>query len=277
MIVNIGEINLGQARATQGLSLRMGYDFASHDRPLGKPTRQRLGGKLDEWRLSFSLNHHFCDPATVLQKIQATVASGEPKQLVFDYFDYQGWVTLDDVDITFVEATDNGRPLIISGTLTLNEFTGDTTLKPKAPAMRDNTQSKPVQTASTDDVQSLLPHRQPQQHLMEALIAQHKARAKIKSLDKAGHGDTNTINDNIKAVNDYFASQDWYGQPVPPLSTLSNNNANALIYEQIIIANRHLQINATLTAGQIIFIPIIDPPPQPKDVPVWLRDEESSS
>ena len=49
---------------------------------------------------------------------------------------------------------------------------------------------------------------------------------------------------------------------------------NALAYEQIIIANRHLTINATLTAGQIIFIPIIDPPPQPKDVPIWLQEDD---
>lgn len=44
-------------------------------------------------------------------------------------------------------------------------------------------------------------------------------------------------------------------------------------YERIIMANRHLPMTATLTAGQIVFIPIINVENTTKyDVPAWLRD-----
>ena len=49
---------------------------------------------------------------------------------------------------------------------------------------------------------------------------------------------------------------------------------NATAYEQIITANRHLPITTTLTAGQIVFIPMISKPKTSFDhtVPPWLRE-----
>lgn len=49
---------------------------------------------------------------------------------------------------------------------------------------------------------------------------------------------------------------------------------DATAYEQIIIANKHLPITATLSAGQIVFIPIISTPPKTDDIPAWLSEDE---
>ncbi len=50
---------------------------------------------------------------------------------------------------------------------------------------------------------------------------------------------------------------------------------DATAYGQIIIANRHLLITTTLSAGQIVFIPIITAPKKQQDatVPPWLRED----
>ncbi|WP_019672316.1 tail protein X [Psychrobacter lutiphocae] len=46
---------------------------------------------------------------------------------------------------------------------------------------------------------------------------------------------------------------------------------DATAYEQIIIANKHLPITATLIAGQIVFIPIIQKPAPAVQIPAWLK------
>ena len=230
MITHLGNINLGEVRGAHGLSLRTGYDFAKHERPLNKATKQKLGARLDEWRLSFKLHHAFCDPQVVLDKILGACEKGEPMPLVFDYIDYKGWVTLDDVDVIYQEIAPNGKPLIITGSLSLSEFTGDTTSKPTAPAVRADDQSlsnpAPVQTAMTTDVTSLLPTRQPMQHLEDALIAQHRARALMRTLGGAANGDFSGVNNATTIVNGYFASEDWTGDTMPPLPTINSSNYN---------------------------------------------------
>ncbi|ERL56131.1 tail protein X [Psychrobacter aquaticus] len=52
---------------------------------------------------------------------------------------------------------------------------------------------------------------------------------------------------------------------------------NAIAYEQIIIANRHLSITTILSAGQIVFIPIISTPSKQlsDSLPPWLREDEA--
>lgn len=54
---------------------------------------------------------------------------------------------------------------------------------------------------------------------------------------------------------------------------------DATAYEQIIIANRHLSITPTLSAGQIVFIPIITAADKQRNnaVPPWLRSDEEDS
>lgn len=251
MITHLGEINLGDARSIHGLTLRSGYDFAIHERPLNKATKQRLGAKLDEWRLSFKLHHMFCEPQVLLDLIQSACAKGEPMPLVFDYVDYKGWVTLDDVDVTYQEIAPNGKPLVITGSLSLSEFTGDTAVKPTAPAVRDTSQAlsnpAPVQTAVTTDVASLLPVRQPMQHLEDALIAQHRARSVLRTLQGVSQGDFSQVNNATMIINAYFASSDWTGDTVPPLPTLDSNNINGL--SQILDSRQAMMLELTLNAA----------------------------
>ncbi len=210
MITHLGDINLGEVRAVNGVSKRSGFSFATHDKPLNKPSKQRLGGELDEWRITFELNHHFCEPQATLEQLENACQKGEPLPLVFDYVRYNGWVTLDTLDISYRHLAPNGKPLVITGTLTLSEFTGKTTPKPPAPAVREQSKRAdmpvPIQTAVTDDVNELLPTRQPMQHLEDALIAQHRARALLRNIDNLGDGDISSLNDSINMVNRYFTS-----------------------------------------------------------------------
>ncbi|BBI68468.1 hypothetical protein PKHYL_26590 [Psychrobacter sp. KH172YL61] len=251
MITHLGDINLGDVRGAHGLSLRTGYDFAKHERPLNKAIKQKLGARLDEWRLSFKLHHAFCDPQVVLDKILTTCNKGEPMPLVFDYVDYKGWVTLDDVDVNYQEIAPNGKPLVITGSLSLSEFTGDTTTKPTAPAVRDDNQSLsnpvPVQTATSDNVSELLPTRQPMQHLEDALIAQHRARALIRTLSSASSGDFSAINNATSIVNGYFASNDWTGNTVPPLPIIDSSNYGDL--SQILNDRQAVMLELTRSAA----------------------------
>lgn len=243
MITHLGDINLGEVRGAHGLSLRTGYDFAKHERPLNKATKQKLGARLDEWRLTFKLHHAFCDPQAVLDKIVDACHQGEPMPLVFDYVDYKGWVTLDDVDVTYQDIAPNGKPLVITGSLALSEFTGSITPVPTAPAVRDDSQPlsnpAPVQAATSEDISNLLPTRQPMQHLEDALIAQHRARALIRTIKNASNGDFSGINNAMYIVNGYFASTDWSGDSVPPLPTIDSTNADDLLQ---ILDNRQMMM-----------------------------------
>lgn len=251
MITHLGDINLGDVRGAHGLSLRTGYDFAKHERPLNKATKQKLGARLDEWRLSFKLHHAFCDPQAVLDKILGACEKGEPMPLVFDYVDYKGWVTLDDVDVNYQEIAPNGKPLVITGSLSLSEFTGDTSTKPTAPAVREDNQSlsnpAPVQTATSTDVSELLPTRQPMQHLEDALIAQHRARSLMRTLKGISNGDFSSVNNATQIVNGYFASEDWAGDTVPPLPTIDSGNYNHVA--QILDDRQSMMLELTRSAA----------------------------
>lgn len=197
MITNIGSIQLTDSRLLQGVSTKFGYTYATHELAVGKPSRQSIGANLTEWRLAVRLHYQFCDPATVLAQLQTVLNNGKPVPLIFDYLDYVGYVTLDDVDVTFVEVATSGRPLIIDGNLTLSEFSGDTTIRPKAPAVQDvkAVQQNPITTAQTPDINVLLPTEQPLQSLERALIAQMRARALVRQVKEVGNGDFTKIND----------------------------------------------------------------------------------
>lgn len=67
--------------------------------------------------------------------------------------------------------------------------------------MRDPSQSKPIQTAITDDVTTLLPTQQPLQQLERALIAQHRAKALLRTIKEVGSGDYSEVNNAISTAN----------------------------------------------------------------------------
>ncbi|MDO5650556.1 MAG: phage tail protein [Moraxella sp.] len=196
MITSIGDIQLTDSRLLQSVNARFGCTYATHELAVGKPIKQSIGATLTEWRLTVRLHYQFCDPATVLAQLQTILNNGKPVPLVFDYLDYVGYVTLDDVDVAFMEVATSGRPLIIDGNLTLSEFSGDTTIKPPAPAVQSQTaQNTPIATAQTPDINTLLPTEQPLQSLERALIAQMQARALVRQVKEVGSGDFTKIND----------------------------------------------------------------------------------
>ncbi len=232
MITNLGDIQLKDSRALHGVSAKFSQNFAGHDKALGKPSRQRIGANLNEWRLQIKLHHQFCDPAIELEKIQNVLNAGLPVALVFDYLKYEGYVTIDDIDITYTHTMDNGRPLVIDANITLTEFSGDPTIKPPAPAVRDPSQSKPIQTAITNDVTTLLPSPQPLQYLEKALIAQHRAKALLRTIKEVGDGDWSGVNQAITVVNQCMndVTEQQFLTAVPTtLPTVNSNNIDTVL------------------------------------------------
>lgn len=234
MITNIGSIQIKDSKLLQVVNARFAYDFAKHDLAIGKPTKQRLGVTLSEWRLTVRLHYQFCDPATVLAQLQTVLNNGNPVPLVFDYLDYVGYVTLDDVDVTFVEVATSGRPLIIDGNLTLSEFSGDTTIRPKAPAVQDvkAVQQNPIATAQTPDINTLLPTEQPLQSLERALIAQMRARVLVRQAVDVGNGDFDKINGLLQTANDLFGKlkKDNVIDTLPPMAMrVQTDNVGAVL------------------------------------------------
>lgn len=154
MIAHLGTVELRSINAATSLSLQVGFDYASHDKPLGKPTQQRLGGKLDTWRLSFSLRYQFCEPQESLDALKQMVEDGQPVPLVFNNSDYQGNVTVNDLDINYKDSAPDGTPLVIEGTLSLTEYVGAIDAPIKRPAVRKQAQNQtPIQATSKGSFQ----------------------------------------------------------------------------------------------------------------------------
>lgn len=145
MIAHLGTVELRSIYAVTSLSLQVGFDYASHDKPLGKPTQQRLGSKLDTWRLSFSLRYQFCTPDASLDKLRKMVEDGEPVPLVFNNSDYQGHVLVNDLDVNYKDSNPDGTPLVIEGTLSLTEYVGAIDAPIKRPAVRKTQNQTPIQ------------------------------------------------------------------------------------------------------------------------------------
>lgn len=182
MITNLGDLKIETTRMLQGLSASYGASFVTHERVLKKPVRQHVGNKLDEYHLRFKLKHTFCDPQTELLRLKAMADKADAVPLIFGYFDYNGHVTIDDLQVNFVDTADNGRPLCISGTMKLVQVVDIPKPKPPKPAVREPNAAKPVQTASVSNPTALIPVKQPLQHLADALQAEHRARALMRKV-----------------------------------------------------------------------------------------------
>lgn len=188
MIAHLGSVALQTIKAATSLSLQVGFDYANHDKPLGKPSQQRLGGKLDTWRLQFSLHYQFCEPQESLDAIKVMVADGQPVPLIFNYIDYQGNVTVNDLDVTFYQTAINGKPLIIEGSLVLTEYVGEIDTPVKRPAVRKQNKQTPIQATSGADKQQLVDNTQhPFAKQMGELVKQFQAlkNSSDNTIDKA--------------------------------------------------------------------------------------------
>lgn len=235
MITNLGNIQLTDSRLLQAVGAKFSHTFATHDKAMNKPSRQRLGANLAEWRLSIRLHYQFCDPASVFEKLQNVLNAGLPVALVFDYLDYVGYVTLDELDVSFSQVADNGRPLIIDGNITLTEFSGDPSIKPPAPAVQNlSNLTTPISTAQTLDVSTLLPTATPLQNLEKSLIAQHRAKHLLRVGKDMLNGDFTGVNQAIavanQALTDFDEADLWTAIPTT-LPSVHQGNAQAVLQQ----------------------------------------------
>ncbi|EDX9486211.1 chemotaxis protein [Salmonella enterica] len=125
MYAVLGEIEFDVVAYWDGFDTTMGVDYASHARIEGKPGVQFIGDKLDKITLQFSFHSQFCQPTTALNRLQEAMTAHQAMALVFGNGDYRGWFVITDLTATHQHTDPYGNVIAQSGSLSLQEYTGD--------------------------------------------------------------------------------------------------------------------------------------------------------
>ncbi|WP_435951677.1 phage tail protein [Dryocola sp. BD626] len=131
MYAVLGEIEFEVVTSWDGFESTMGVDFASHARIEGKPGTQFIGDKLDKISLQFSFHSQFCQPAAEFNRLREAMTAHQAMALVFGNGDYRGWFVITDLSATHQHTDPYGNVIAQSGSLSLQEYTGD----PKSPLL----------------------------------------------------------------------------------------------------------------------------------------------
>ncbi|EAZ9183235.1 chemotaxis protein [Salmonella enterica subsp. salamae] len=131
MYAVLGEIEFDVVAYWDGFDNTMGVDYASHARIEGKPGVQFIGDKLDKITLQFSFHSQFCQPATALNRLREAMTAHQAMALVFGNGDYRGWFVITDLTTSHQHTDPYGNVIALSGSLSLQEYTGD----PKNPLL----------------------------------------------------------------------------------------------------------------------------------------------
>lgn len=148
MYAVLGEIEFKVVAYWDGFENTMGVDYVSHARIEGKPGVQFIGDKLDKITLKFSFHSQFCQPTTELNRLREAMTAHQAMALVFGNGDYLGWFVITDLSATHEHTDSYGNVIAQSGSLSLQEYTGDpknpllppaiTTLEPNIDEMLDD-------------------------------------------------------------------------------------------------------------------------------------------
>lgn len=131
MYAVLGEIEFKVVTFWDGFKSTMGVDYATHARIEGKPGVQFIGDKLDMLALEFSLHSQFCQPTTELNRLREAMLAHKAMALVFGNGDYRGWFVITELTATHQHTDPWGNVIAQSGTMSLQEYTGD----PKNPLL----------------------------------------------------------------------------------------------------------------------------------------------
>lgn len=131
MYAVLGEIEFEVVTYWNGFENTMGVDYASHARIEGKPGVQFIGDKLEKITLQFSFHSQFCQPTTELNRLRDAMTAHQAMALVFGNGDYRGWFVITDLSATHQHTDPYGNVIAQSGSLSLQEYTGD----PKNPLL----------------------------------------------------------------------------------------------------------------------------------------------
>lgn len=146
MYAVLGEIEFDVVAYWDGFDNTMGVDYASHARIEGKPGVQFIGDKLDKITLQFSFHSQFCQPTTALNRLREAMTTHQAMALVFGNGDYRGWFVITDLTTSHQHTDPYGNVIALSGSLSLQEYTGD----PKNPLL------PPAITAQEPNIDEML-------------------------------------------------------------------------------------------------------------------------
>lgn len=131
MYAVLGETEFEVVAYWDGFENTMGVDYASHARIEGKPGVQFIGDKLDKITLQFSFHSQYCQPTAEMNRLREAMTAHQAMALVFGNGDYRGWFVITDLTATHQHTDPYGNVIAQSGSLSLQEYTGN----PKSPLL----------------------------------------------------------------------------------------------------------------------------------------------
>lgn len=131
MYAVLGEIEFEVVAYWDAFETTLGVDYASHARIEGKPGVQFIGDKLEKITLQFNFHSQFCQPSTEFNRLRTAMTAHQAMALVFGNGDYRGWFVITDLSASHQHTDPCGNVIAQSGSLTLQEYTGD----PKDPLL----------------------------------------------------------------------------------------------------------------------------------------------
>nr|VFK45764.1 MAG: Phage P2 GpU [Candidatus Kentron sp. TC] len=116
----LGDIRF-EIRATGAMDARMGVEYAEHPRIEGKPRRQFVGDRADQWRIAMRFSRTFCDPDREFARLEAAMSDHAPLPFVLESGGYKGDFVLSSLSLTLKKTDRFGNAILSDVELTLDE------------------------------------------------------------------------------------------------------------------------------------------------------------
>lgn len=137
MFAILGEIEFELLGGLTGMDYRSTADWAEHQLIQGKPLLEWIGEGLDEYSLAITLHTSLGDPEKRLRDLREAKAAHQPLAFVLGSGDYLGAFVLTELSNNVRRTTAAGRLHSATMTVTLREFTGTFTRKPRRLGLLD--------------------------------------------------------------------------------------------------------------------------------------------
>ena len=142
MYAVLGDVEFELITYFDGMEAQFGMDYAEHALIGGKPRLQRVGEKLDEFRLELTFHASYCDPEVELVKLRQAMQSGEARQFVLGNGAYKGWFVITDLTATSRQTDKVGALISLDATVTLREYVEPKTLETRKAQAKKTAKSK---------------------------------------------------------------------------------------------------------------------------------------
>lgn len=131
MFAILGEIEFELLGGLTGMDYRSTADWAEHSLIQGKPLLEWIGEGLDEYSLAITLHASLGDPERRLRELREAKAAHQPLAFVLGSGDYLGAFVLTELSNNVRRTTALGRLHAATMAVTLREYTGKFTRKPR--------------------------------------------------------------------------------------------------------------------------------------------------